>query len=249
MVISTEQNTNHTYEYDDMCTAGEAVQDVQKRTRGEWDGGVENKNTHNTQTNLNKQKLGEPYVYLKPVEQTLYSARVPIKKRAGWSRKKLKKLSFFGLWRAENCPYGLWLTASGFVFVCGARRLQGYSPSATRQLCLLFLVKIRGALGVVQIICTAKRICETLVTHQILGLILTTMRVWRSCFQVSWGFVLVTFMTKKTSFLKLWFIKHPNLNLEIVFSDGVQIKKIYFKSYLNQDFVWSYLKLNTPIAK
>jgi len=32
-------------------------------------------------TNLNKQKLGEPSVYLKPVEQTLYSAAVPIKKR------------------------------------------------------------------------------------------------------------------------------------------------------------------------
>jgi len=29
--------------------------------------------------NLNKWKLGEPYVYLKPVEQTLYSAAVPIK--------------------------------------------------------------------------------------------------------------------------------------------------------------------------
>ena len=38
-------------------------------------------NTHNTQVNLNKQKLGEPQVYLKPVEQTLYSATVPIKKR------------------------------------------------------------------------------------------------------------------------------------------------------------------------
>ena len=31
-----------------------------KRTRGEWDAGVENKNTQNTQINLNKQKLGEP---------------------------------------------------------------------------------------------------------------------------------------------------------------------------------------------
>ena len=30
--------------------------------------------------NLNKQKLGEPQVYLKPVEQTLYSATVPIKR-------------------------------------------------------------------------------------------------------------------------------------------------------------------------
>ena len=28
--------------------------------------------------NLNKQKLGEPQVYLRPVEQTLYSAAVPI---------------------------------------------------------------------------------------------------------------------------------------------------------------------------
>jgi len=37
-------------------------------------------NTRNTQINLNKQKLGEPSVYLKPVEQTLYSATVPIKK-------------------------------------------------------------------------------------------------------------------------------------------------------------------------
>ena len=35
---------------------------------------------HITQINLNKQKLSEPYVYLKPVEQTLYSATVPIKK-------------------------------------------------------------------------------------------------------------------------------------------------------------------------
>ena len=33
---------------------------VQKRTRGEWDAGVENKNTQNTQINLNKWKLGEP---------------------------------------------------------------------------------------------------------------------------------------------------------------------------------------------
>ena len=33
-----------------------------------------------TQINLNKQELGEPQVYLKPVEQTLYSATVPIKK-------------------------------------------------------------------------------------------------------------------------------------------------------------------------
>ena len=31
-----------------------------KRTRGEWDAGVENKNTQNTQINLNKRKLGEP---------------------------------------------------------------------------------------------------------------------------------------------------------------------------------------------
>jgi len=38
------------------------------------------KNTHNTQINLNKQKLGEPYIYPKPVEQTLYSAAVHIKK-------------------------------------------------------------------------------------------------------------------------------------------------------------------------
>ena len=37
----------------------------------EW--GVKNKNTHNTQINLNKQKFSEPYVYLKPLEQTLYS--------------------------------------------------------------------------------------------------------------------------------------------------------------------------------
>jgi len=36
------------------------VQDVLKRTRGEREGGVENKNTHNTQINLNKEKLGEP---------------------------------------------------------------------------------------------------------------------------------------------------------------------------------------------
>jgi len=48
-----------------------------ERTRGEWDWGVENKNT---QINLNKQKLSEPQVYLKPVEQTLYSATVPIQK-------------------------------------------------------------------------------------------------------------------------------------------------------------------------
>jgi len=56
------------------------VQNVQKKTRGEWDAGVENKITQNTQINLNKRKLGEPSVYLKPVEQTLYSATVPIKK-------------------------------------------------------------------------------------------------------------------------------------------------------------------------
>ena len=31
-----------------------------KRTRGEWDAGVENTNTQNTQINLNKWKLGEP---------------------------------------------------------------------------------------------------------------------------------------------------------------------------------------------
>ena len=31
---------------------------------------------------MNKQKLGEPLVYLKPVEQTLCSATVPIKKSA-----------------------------------------------------------------------------------------------------------------------------------------------------------------------
>jgi len=30
--------------------------------------------------NLNKRKLGEPEVYLKPVEQTLYSAAAPINK-------------------------------------------------------------------------------------------------------------------------------------------------------------------------
>jgi len=53
-----------------------------ERTRGEWDGGVKNKNKHNTQINLNKQKLGEPLVYLRPVEQTLYSAAVP--KRYVW---------------------------------------------------------------------------------------------------------------------------------------------------------------------
>jgi len=60
--------------------AGEAVQDVQKkRTRGEREG-VGNTNTQNTQISLNKQKLGEPSVCLKPVEQILYSATVPIKK-------------------------------------------------------------------------------------------------------------------------------------------------------------------------
>ena len=37
-------------------------------------------NTQHTQISLNKQKLGEPLVYLKSVEQTLYSATVPIKK-------------------------------------------------------------------------------------------------------------------------------------------------------------------------
>ena len=37
--------------------AGEAVQDVQQRTRGEREG-VENKNTQNTQISLNEQKLG-----------------------------------------------------------------------------------------------------------------------------------------------------------------------------------------------
>jgi len=52
-----------------------------KRTGGEWDAGVENKNTQNTPIDLNKWKLGEPWVYLKPVEQTLYSAAVPINKR------------------------------------------------------------------------------------------------------------------------------------------------------------------------
>ena len=31
-----------------------------KRTRGEREEGLENKNTQNTQINLNKQKLGEP---------------------------------------------------------------------------------------------------------------------------------------------------------------------------------------------
>ena len=36
--------------------------------------------TQITQIILNKQKLGEPWVYLKSVEQTLYSATVPIKK-------------------------------------------------------------------------------------------------------------------------------------------------------------------------
>ena len=46
-------------------------------SEGEWDAGVENKNTQNTQNNLNKWKLGEPSVYLKPVEQTLYTTAVP----------------------------------------------------------------------------------------------------------------------------------------------------------------------------
>jgi len=58
------------------------VQDVLKRTRDEREEGVENKNTQNTQINLNKQKLVEPTVYLKPAEQSLYSATVPIKKNA-----------------------------------------------------------------------------------------------------------------------------------------------------------------------
>jgi len=49
----------------------------------------------NTQINLNKQKLGEPEVYLKPAEQTLYSATLPIKENmipsdqiniTGWQR-------------------------------------------------------------------------------------------------------------------------------------------------------------------
>ena len=37
--------------------------------------------TPTTQINLNKHKLGEPSVYLKPVVQTLYSATVPIMKK------------------------------------------------------------------------------------------------------------------------------------------------------------------------
>ena len=40
------------------CGGGSA--ECPKRTRGEWDAGVENKNTQNTQINLNKCKLGEP---------------------------------------------------------------------------------------------------------------------------------------------------------------------------------------------
>jgi len=51
-----------------------------KRTRAQREEGVENQNTHHTQISLNKHKLGEPLVYLKPVEQILYSATVPIKK-------------------------------------------------------------------------------------------------------------------------------------------------------------------------
>jgi len=51
-----------------------------KRTRGEREGGVENNNTQNKQISLSKPKLGEGSLYLKPVEQTLYSATVPIKK-------------------------------------------------------------------------------------------------------------------------------------------------------------------------
>jgi len=52
----------------------------QERTRGERERRLENKNTQDTQISLNKQTLGEPKVYLKLFEQTLYSAAVPIKK-------------------------------------------------------------------------------------------------------------------------------------------------------------------------
>jgi len=85
------------------------VQDVQKMTRGEWDAGVENKNTQNTQINLNKQKLGEPLVYLKPVEQTLYSATVPIKKSAACSLHMREPTSTAPL-KGYPCGIGLFYT-------------------------------------------------------------------------------------------------------------------------------------------
>ena len=42
--------------------------------------GSREQKTHNTQINLNNWKIGEPQVYFKLVEQTLYSAAVPINK-------------------------------------------------------------------------------------------------------------------------------------------------------------------------
>jgi len=43
-----------------VCMRDRQCRMSKESTRGEWDWGVKNKNTHNTQINLNKQKLGEP---------------------------------------------------------------------------------------------------------------------------------------------------------------------------------------------
>ena len=63
-------------------------------------GGVKDVCAHDTRRNLNEQKLGEPTVYLKPVEQTLCSAAVPINKSALrdalCTSAKLKKKIVFG---------------------------------------------------------------------------------------------------------------------------------------------------------
>jgi len=79
--------------------------------------------THmNTQMHLNKQKLGEPLVYFKPVEQTLYSATVPIKKNAWhtyeWTNPQFIDPQFIHCTHMTPscaCHYSLHLCALRFV--------------------------------------------------------------------------------------------------------------------------------------
>jgi len=61
------------------------VQDVQK---GQEESKGERRRRQNRQyTNQSgKKKLGEPWIYLKPVEQILYGATVPIKENKGDGR-------------------------------------------------------------------------------------------------------------------------------------------------------------------
>jgi len=60
---------------------------------------------------MSRTKLGEPYVYLKPVEQTLYSTTVPIKKSVNeWYYVWMSHVIRACVMSYMNAPWNIWMS-------------------------------------------------------------------------------------------------------------------------------------------